>query len=91
MAFEDEFAKFATPDEVARAALREEIERLLMYCTEAQRRHLPNVWHDWRKRMEPDLKAVLSLVQRTVSKNRAGRPNKDFKEELQVTTTQDGG
>ena len=73
MAFADEFEKFATPDQVACAALREEIERLLMYCTEAQRRHLPNVWTDWRKRTEPDLKSVLSLVQRTVSKNRAGR------------------
>lgn len=75
MSFADEFAKFRKPMEIARAALRAELEERLAELTESQRAHFKKFWPSAPPAMSFDaLKNAVDVCQRTVAKNRAGRP-----------------
>lgn len=72
--FLNELSKLTTPAEIAKSALRAELEQRLSECTERQQDMFRRIYtREISLLNEKELKSAIDLVNRTLAKNRAGR------------------
>lgn len=75
MGFVEEFAKIATPDQIIKNSLIYALSQMLAELTEEQKAMFIKIWPIAIPNMsEAELRNALNLCNRTVAKNRAGRP-----------------
>lgn len=63
--------EFKHPREIAREALRAELNRLLALCTQPQQVFFARIFPDVSVLIEGDLQSAILLCQRTIRKNQS--------------------